>query len=220
MASPAGAKPGAATPRLAASERRERIVSSARKVFEDSGLAGTRTRDLAAAAGVTEALLYRHFTSKDELFEAAIVEPLERAVAELVAESGTPPEEFDSDANVMRARTYNFVLELLRIMVEIGPSLGVMLFGQSDRSAEYFHTRIKPTLTQIQDVIDSNRPAWMHRDFDTEQLVSSLFGMAWFLTVTDKFDGRQRDLETTAQSLTTMIIDGLSTPHAEDGSPK
>lgn len=41
--------------------------------------------------------------------------------------------------------------------------------------------------------------------------------MAWFLTVTDKFDGRQRDLETTAQSLTTMIIDGLSTPHTEDG---
>ena len=77
--------------RLTADERRQQIVSSARKVFVAQGLGGARTRDIAAEAGVNEALLYRHFASKEELFEAAVVEPLQSAVAHLVQASGAPP---------------------------------------------------------------------------------------------------------------------------------
>lgn len=55
--------------RLDPAERRERIIAAAVCYFAEVGFAGT-TRDLAQRAGVTQALLYRYFASKDELAEA------------------------------------------------------------------------------------------------------------------------------------------------------
>jgi AcrR family transcriptional regulator len=55
--------------RLDPAERRERIVAAAIGCFAEVGLGGT-TRDLAQRAGITQALLYRYFASKDELIEA------------------------------------------------------------------------------------------------------------------------------------------------------
>jgi AcrR family transcriptional regulator len=55
--------------RLDPAERRERIVAAAVCYFAEVGFGGT-TRDLAKRAGMTQALLYRYFASKDELAEA------------------------------------------------------------------------------------------------------------------------------------------------------
>lgn len=55
--------------RLGPEERREQILCAAVAWFAEVGFAGT-TRDLARRAGVTQALLYKYFTSKAELTEA------------------------------------------------------------------------------------------------------------------------------------------------------
>jgi AcrR family transcriptional regulator len=56
--------------KLSSEERRIGIITAARRVFADKGFHGTTTRDLAHAAGVSEALLYKHFPNKEALFEA------------------------------------------------------------------------------------------------------------------------------------------------------
>lgn len=56
--------------RLSGEERCEAIRMAMRKVFAEKGFEGTTTRDLAKAAGVSEALLYRHFPSKQAMYEA------------------------------------------------------------------------------------------------------------------------------------------------------
>ncbi len=56
--------------RLAAGERREAIMNAVREVFAEKGFDATTTRELAKAAGVSEALLYRHFPSKESLYTA------------------------------------------------------------------------------------------------------------------------------------------------------
>lgn len=196
-------------PRLSAVERREQIVAAARSVFEQSGFDGARTRDLAAAAGVNEALLYRHFGSKEELFEAAVAAPLETAVAKLVELSGTPPEIFDSQGAVMHERTYRFIYDLLSVMEEIGPLLGVVLFGQSDRAADYFRNRIDPSLTKIEDVISANLAAWPHKQFDSGLHVRLAVGMTWFLSVADKLCERKRDRAATAEAITALLLEGV-----------
>ena len=71
--------------RLRAAERREKILDAARRVFLENGFAGARTRRIAEEAGITEALLYRYFPSKSAIFRAAVHEPLERFVDELLA---------------------------------------------------------------------------------------------------------------------------------------
>jgi AcrR family transcriptional regulator len=58
--------------RLSADQRRNAIVEAATKVFAENGFHGTTTRELAKAAGVSEALLYKHFPSKESLFSAML----------------------------------------------------------------------------------------------------------------------------------------------------
>ncbi|MDZ4695927.1 MAG: helix-turn-helix domain-containing protein [Deltaproteobacteria bacterium] len=57
--------------RMDAAERRTAIVQAAMPLFARQGLSGVTTREIASAAGVSEALLYRHFDSKEALFEAS-----------------------------------------------------------------------------------------------------------------------------------------------------
>jgi AcrR family transcriptional regulator len=57
-----------ATTRLDSEERRRMIVTAAVPLFARKGFAGTTTKELAEAAGISEALLFRHFPSKKHLY--------------------------------------------------------------------------------------------------------------------------------------------------------
>lgn len=58
------------TPKLSSEERREAIIKAVRKLFAEKGFHGTTTRELARAAGVSEALLFKHFPNKEALYSA------------------------------------------------------------------------------------------------------------------------------------------------------
>ncbi len=58
------------TMKLSGEERRAAIIKAVRQVFAEKGFDGTTTRELAEAAGVSEALLFKHFPNKAALFSA------------------------------------------------------------------------------------------------------------------------------------------------------
>lgn len=53
-------------------ETRKRIVESALKVFSEKGFLGATTKEIAREADVAEITLFRHFSSKEKLFEEVI----------------------------------------------------------------------------------------------------------------------------------------------------
>ncbi|MCX7604608.1 MAG: TetR/AcrR family transcriptional regulator [Bryobacteraceae bacterium] len=57
---------------MTAAERRAAIVEAAIQRFALHGFRGTTTRELAAAAGVSEPVLYQHFATKRELYTAIV----------------------------------------------------------------------------------------------------------------------------------------------------
>src|SRR6516164_5294703 len=57
-------------PKMSSEDRRAAIVKAVRRVFAEKGFYGTTTRALAEAAGVSEALLFKHFPDKEALFSA------------------------------------------------------------------------------------------------------------------------------------------------------
>jgi AcrR family transcriptional regulator len=61
----AGIKP---RQRLPVAERRTLIVEAAGQLFGERGYDGTRIDEIAAAAGVTKPIVYRHFGSKRDLY--------------------------------------------------------------------------------------------------------------------------------------------------------
>jgi TetR/AcrR family transcriptional regulator len=62
----------AATLRLPASDRRRQLVETALDFFSRKGFGGTTTKEIATAAGVTEAIIFRHFPTKQDLYNAVL----------------------------------------------------------------------------------------------------------------------------------------------------
>ncbi len=58
--------------RLPADQRREQLIQTAVDLFSRKGFSGTTTREIAAASGVTEAIIFRHFETKEHLYKAII----------------------------------------------------------------------------------------------------------------------------------------------------
>jgi AcrR family transcriptional regulator len=58
--------------RLRRRERREQIIAAATRRFAEAGFAATDLDDIAAEAEVSRAILYRHFDSKTDLYQAAL----------------------------------------------------------------------------------------------------------------------------------------------------
>src|SRR5882724_5631147 len=61
------------TAKLSSEERRAAIIKAVRRVFAEKGFHGTTTRELAMAAEVSEALLFKHFPNKEALYSAMLL---------------------------------------------------------------------------------------------------------------------------------------------------
>ncbi len=58
--------------RLSSGDRRQQIVDVATRLFARQGYEGTTTRQIAEAADVNEAIIFRHFSTKEDLYWAVI----------------------------------------------------------------------------------------------------------------------------------------------------
>jgi AcrR family transcriptional regulator len=60
--------------RMPSEDRRRQLLQVAVASFAQNGFSGTKTKEIAAAAGVSEAILFRHFASKEDLYHAILDE--------------------------------------------------------------------------------------------------------------------------------------------------
>ena len=200
MATPAAAPKRT---RLTAEQRRERILEAAGKVFQTHGFAGARTRRIAEEAGVTEALLYKFFPSKTEIFRAAVHEPLVRFVEELLATTQ------DIDArNEDREATLRQVNEmLLQFMAGSAPLLAVVLLSDLTDARRFYQDELHPVLSQPIYEVVSRITGWRQRD--GSMIFAAMFGVHIGLA----FDAilRERDLDAAkvADQLTTLFSQGM-----------
>ena len=58
--------------RMAGEDRRLQILAVAVSLFSKRGFRGTTTKEIAQAAGVSEAMVFRHFATKEELYTAIL----------------------------------------------------------------------------------------------------------------------------------------------------
>jgi len=78
--------------RLSQDERKDRIIQAAARAFARTGFRGTRTRDIAREAGVSEGLVFKYFPDKKSL-QKAILEYRLRQSGPLISEdvAALPP---------------------------------------------------------------------------------------------------------------------------------
>jgi AcrR family transcriptional regulator len=91
---------------------RRLILEAARELFAERGYAGATTREIAQRADINEVLLFRHFTSKAQLFEQAVFEPCQGFIEEFSRKH--PPTPMHASAETAR----EFVTGLYQVFHE------------------------------------------------------------------------------------------------------
>ena len=112
--------------RSAAAVRRRRrekeILDATRTLFDARGVRDAQIEDIASAVGINRAIIYRHFSGKEELFALTLVSYLEELAAKLQA-ADSP---VDSPEARLRAITGSFVDYGLRYPAFVDCALTLM----------------------------------------------------------------------------------------------
>jgi AcrR family transcriptional regulator len=133
--------------RVAGEERRRQIIEAATTLFSRKGFRGTTTREIARAVGVSEAMLFKHFATKEELYAAIIeakshVEQLMDTVVE-AAQRGDDAEVLRTLAREMiaRTRTDPTLMRLTFFSALEGHALSDMMFRSRVQQLDDFLSR-------------------------------------------------------------------------------
>lgn len=79
-------RPTAATRRR---RREQEILAATRRLFDETGVRDAQIEDIARAAGINRAIIYRHFSGKEELFALTVERYLEELRDRLLAARGS-----------------------------------------------------------------------------------------------------------------------------------
>ena len=127
--------------RLDSDDRRRAIVGAAVPLVARDGFAGTTTRELAAAAGVSEALLFRHFPSKQLLYREILRLGCEGDPA--LEKLATLPASTDTAVAIVRFMVRRFMLGCAAERHELDLRMRLMLHSvleDGDYARELFAT--------------------------------------------------------------------------------
>jgi len=167
---------------------RERILDAAATVMREKGLANATTKAIAAEAGYSEAMLYKHFADKQELFLLVLKERLP-ALRPALAEAGTG----DLSANLTA-----IVTQLLDYFAELFP-MSVSIFSAPDLLAQHRegiarHGGWGPTgpIRMLDGYLQSERAAGRIRSSaDTTTAAQLLVGVAFHQGFLAAFEGER-----------------------------
>ena len=136
--------------RLTAEARKSSILAAARRAFTETGdMNGTTIKVIAEHSGISEGVIYRHFESKDQLFFEAVVEPLKKAVDDLVAATAvvdrdeplTPQRQLETMTGLYR--------QLTSTLEQVLPLLGLVLFGDPQVAQRFYRENFAVAMDRL-----------------------------------------------------------------------
>ena len=158
--------------RLARPERRRLILEAAVRHFARHGFGGARTRDIAKASGVTEALLFRHFRDKKTLYRTLLDQRLGTSGKELYP----PYSRFPDDGAFLR-----FLASGLLARMESDPSFTRLLLYSAledhDLAKGFVDRRVRRSVDYLAGWIRKRRREGAFRKADPEVAARAFLGM-------------------------------------------
>ncbi|KFZ83191.1 TetR family transcriptional regulator [Amycolatopsis sp. MJM2582] len=177
---------------------REEIVAAAAKVMREQGYAHATTKAIAQAAGYSEALLYKHFKDKTEIFTSVLTERLPAlgsTLDELMDTTGTPSDTPLATNLARLARiTLSFYLESFPIAVSLFSSRELLATHRErvlsrDRGPDVPLVRVAEYLRK------EARLGRIREDADLDAAASLLLGACFQYAFLASFEDREPSTE-------------------------
>ncbi len=187
-----------------AAERRAEIIAAAQAEFIRANYSGARTRDIADAAGVNQATLFKHFPTKEALFEAAVMRPLIEAMRDVhlrveVYETASTPAEM---AKLAQASTLRHLQDMQRIL----PLLGTALFSDLGLGRKLFRENLEPLIRERGEVL---RPL-VKEGIDPQFVGLASFGMMFAVAMQSWLGEPWEDLAVIAAQFNRLSTGGFA----------
>lgn len=199
---------------MSGDERRSQILRHAIKLFSQSGFRGTTTKEIARAAGVSEAMVFRHFATKSELYDAildhkacegGVLDPFEWA-REAMAKK--------DDAKVF----YHIILNALDHH-ELDPEFMRLLFHSALEGHELADMFVKQNIVPIYEFLSEyiakrQKDGAIRKDIKPRVIIRAFVGMMIHHSLNNTlWDAKRRLLdisnEDAARSFTEILLNGI-----------
>jgi AcrR family transcriptional regulator len=204
--------------RLSATDRRQQILEVAAGMFARKGYEGTTTREIAEEAGVTEALLFRHFPTKENLYWTLIEELCNargkrHRVKKILEVGGSDGEVFEAVAREFLERTARD-RELTRL-------LWFTALENHELSTRFFNTFVADYFDALARHIRERIRQGAFRKTDPVLAARGFIGMVvYHFLIQELFGGEQYqkfEPRQVAKSLSQIWLAGMLNPVASNG---
>ncbi len=205
--------------RVPAEDRRLQIIEVARDLFASRGFEGTTTRELAENIGINEALLFRHFPTKEDLYWAVLQHMIDmRGTKDRLREN--------IRAGMTDRDTFRAVAQdILNRNVQLTRLLFYSVLEKHELSDRFFSTHVIAYHEILADYIREGITAKRFRDMDPLLAARAFIGMfSYHFQIQELFGGKQvQHFE--AQEVITRLVDiwleGMKPrPHPARTSPR
>ncbi len=186
-----------------------RILEAGLKAFSEKGYLGATTKQIAAKAGVAELTLFRHFASKEKLFEEVI-----RNHSFLPALRGLLPEVSEMpyrDALTRIAGTFLDTLNARKDMIQIMHS---EMHRYPGKIHKIYHVFIDGIIEALASYFTAMQKKRILKKFDAEFGARAFLGMFFsYFTVQELMMRRQyrsADMDRTVKEFVKIFIEGTA----------
>jgi AcrR family transcriptional regulator len=197
---------------------RDQLIVSARELFAANGYAGTSTRQIAQHAGVHESLFYRHFRTKANLFDAAVVEPIREFVAgflrewadrkELMAPAEVPSWEFIGGLYDLARKHRTLIMALAS-----AHAFHADAFTNGDRAASAPLTDVLVGLREfVENAAEQNQFTWLDASLAIRYTIDFVIGVAVLDELLFPTDTKRLGRDETVRELVGFVIHGIGHP--------
>ena len=201
---------------MAGEERRLQILAVAVRLFSQRGFRGTTTKEIAQAAGVSEAMVFRHFATKEELYAA---------ILDHKACSGTNFEPAAMAADAIRRKDDRGVFESLALGAlehhERDPEFQRLLLHSALEKHElaqmFFDEFVRRVYEFLGAYLRQRQREGALVEIDPAIVVRAFIGMVMHHSLNNNLWDPQRRLlnisnEQAARNFTTILLNGITNP--------
>ena len=161
---------------MSAQERRRQIIDVALKLFSEKGFRGTTTKEIALAAGINEAIIFRHFATKGDLYAAIIDQKASSSYIQAVHNAFKEAEETGDDQKLFQSIAYN----ILEFHENDDSAMRMLLYSALERhelAESIFRNHISKTHGQLAEYVRNRISEGVFRRVDPIIAVRGFMGM-------------------------------------------
>lgn len=174
--------------RVSAEKRHRQIIKTAMKLFSQKGFKGTTTKDIAKKVSINEAILYRHFKTKKDLYQAIINTACSEKEKPLIHQ-----ELIDKKDDVVVFKT--IALEIMKRLEKNQTFMRLFLFSALEGhklSNMFFKTRIMKVFENLADYLKKRMDEGAIKKMNPKLAARSFIGMLiYFMLVQEIYGGKK-----------------------------